>query len=223
MAAWIRPVEYDVAADRGIIMNKESSYEFGLEDNTGALQGAFSPCWRWWGTRLVPMHEWTHVAVGYDGASEVHFVNSEIVESVSCGGGGDLTPSADPLRIGHRTAFVGAGLSHSNFVGDIDEAMVYNKVLGEADLGKIYVAQYRSEAVADSVTMHHSHSLGVQASGASANKKVAKGASRKALGKLDDLVGFWPLNGDAEDGSGNGHDGSMQGSAELATGEYAIK
>ena len=63
MAAWIRPVEYDVAADRGIIMNKESSYEFGLEDGTGALQGAFSPCWRWFGTTRVPAHEWTHVGV----------------------------------------------------------------------------------------------------------------------------------------------------------------
>ena len=26
------------------IMNKERSYEFGLEDTTGNLQGAFDPC-----------------------------------------------------------------------------------------------------------------------------------------------------------------------------------
>jgi hypothetical protein len=84
MIAWIRPVSYAVAyegvpprftigsqlpgvratvaeerhraADRGIIMNKENSYEFGLEDETGGLQGAFSPCWRWWGTRRIPVH-----------------------------------------------------------------------------------------------------------------------------------------------------------------------
>ena len=77
MSAWIRPVEYDVSlgvqaagvgsggpSDRGIIMNKEGSYEMGLEDQTGALQGAFAPgCWRWFGVTRVPAHEWTHVAV----------------------------------------------------------------------------------------------------------------------------------------------------------------
>ena len=42
MIAWVRPIKYDVTADRGIIMNKESSYEMGIEDNTGNLQGAFN-------------------------------------------------------------------------------------------------------------------------------------------------------------------------------------
>ena len=59
--AWVRPVGYDVTYnnDRGVIINKEGSYELGLQDNTGALQGAFSPCWRWFGTRIIPAHEWT--------------------------------------------------------------------------------------------------------------------------------------------------------------------
>lgn len=76
MAAWIRPVEYALAngADRGIIINKENSYEFGLQDDTGALQGALSPCWRWFGDTRIPIHEWTHVAIGYDQVSELHYV-----------------------------------------------------------------------------------------------------------------------------------------------------
>ena len=92
MIAWVRPTSYDLVynADTSTIMNKEHAYEFGLMDNSGAIISAFSPCWAWFGTRLVPMHEWTHIATGYDGASQVHFVNAEIVESRACGAGGRL-------------------------------------------------------------------------------------------------------------------------------------
>ena len=38
MAAWVRPTEYEVCGDVGIIMNKESSFEYGIEANSGALQ-----------------------------------------------------------------------------------------------------------------------------------------------------------------------------------------
>ena len=40
MLAWVKPADpYNPPGDRGIIMNKESTYEFGLLDNDGALQG----------------------------------------------------------------------------------------------------------------------------------------------------------------------------------------
>ena len=52
---------------------RESTYEYGIQDNTGALQGAFGPgCWRWWGTAIVPVNEWTHVGAGVDGTNEKH-------------------------------------------------------------------------------------------------------------------------------------------------------
>ena len=67
-----------------MIFNKEGAYEIGLADSdqqsTGALQGALSPCWRWWGSIIIPLHEWSHVAVSYDGTNEAHFISSEQVE-----------------------------------------------------------------------------------------------------------------------------------------------
>ena len=77
MMSWVRPLHYDAATDRAIIMNKERSYECkcsrslctflepqrhgcadGLEDSTGALQAAFEPgCWRWWGNIRVSPHD----------------------------------------------------------------------------------------------------------------------------------------------------------------------
>lgn len=45
MMAWVRPVRYDTqsAGDRGIIMNKENSFECGIEDNTGAVPAQAIP------------------------------------------------------------------------------------------------------------------------------------------------------------------------------------
>jgi hypothetical protein len=70
MVSWIRPTSYsqdrsagNAGAPRLVVMNKESSYEFGLESDSGALQGALSACWRWWGTIRVPLHQWTNVSV----------------------------------------------------------------------------------------------------------------------------------------------------------------
>ena len=212
MLAWVRPQSYAVAyeADRGIIMNKESSYEFGLADNTGALQGAFSPCWRWWGSVLIPLHEWTHVAVAYDGTNEAHFIGSEQVEATACGDGGDLTPSMADFRIGHREAQVGL-IGHSNFVGDLDEAMIFNRALGENDLHGIYRGHYRHSHTAGSRNVQHSHDLrNNDVSGLSGHRDTYSSVSSKLLRHVDSLVGFWALDGDATDSSSNGLDGTAQ-------------
>ena len=95
-------------------------------------------------------------------------------------------------------------------------------MLSEADLGKIYTAQYRTLAASTDVAMAHSHSMGVSGDDIAANKKVYKGASKKALSKINNLAGFWPLDGDATDGSGNGLDGTVVGSVEWAVGVHGL-
>jgi hypothetical protein len=111
-----QPNNYAVAADRGIIMNKEGSWEVGLQDSSGMLQTAFNSgtyagctsgvcardadgmetahggagtgtgCWNWWGHFRVPLHEWTHTAVTFDGDSDKHYVNGMLAELSDCPG-----------------------------------------------------------------------------------------------------------------------------------------
>ena len=161
MIAWIRPINYDVDADRGIIMNKEGSYEMGLQDQTGNLQGAFQSgvftggaedpatgvwtnnagsfgCWRWWGHIRMPLHEWSHVGVQYDGTSEKHYVNGMLAETGSCPGDPAvrmvLNKVQDNLRIGARTTCFRTDDAsgecqpdaNSQFRGDIDEVMLFS-------------------------------------------------------------------------------------------------
>lgn len=186
---------------------QEGSYELGLQDNNGALQGAFSPCWRWFGTRIIPAHEWTHVGVGYDGATQVHFIAGEVVENDPCGDGGPLTTSTADFRVGHREAVVGYG--HSVFTGDIDEVILFDHVLSEADFTSVYTAQYRSEAVNDQVALRASHSLENNALTGHASKGVARPPIRSRLTHISSLIGFWPLDGDVTDATSNGLDGTV--------------
>jgi hypothetical protein len=139
MAAWVRPDAHgaDAAAfesDHGLIMNKELAYEVGLAAGSGKLQAAFGSesagggCWRWWGNVNIPVHEWTHIAVSYDGTTEHHFVGAAQVEEQPCGeGGGRITMNSEDLRIGSRghtyagEANRGNKGHNSEFIGDIDE------------------------------------------------------------------------------------------------------
>ena len=38
-------------------------------------------CWRWWGQIHIPRHEWSHIAVQYDGTNEKHYVNGMLAET----------------------------------------------------------------------------------------------------------------------------------------------
>ena len=217
MIAWVRPQSYDPAyeAYEAIIMNKENAWEFGLKEGNGALIAALSPCWRWWGTVQIPLHEWTHVAVSYDGVNEAHFIQSQMVESTACGDGGDLAVSPSDFRIGHRERghgnTAGQTMGHDQFVGDIDEAMVFNRALGEVDLHGIYRGHYRQNHVTGAHNVQASHQLSnnVDGSSISGDKGTYKAVNDRLIGRIESLVGYWALDGDASDSSGNGLDGTV--------------
>ena len=119
-------------------VRRESTYEFGLQDNTGALQGAFGPgCWRWWGTANIPAGSWTHVGAGVDGTNEKHFVNGVFVEQDGCAG--SLTINDDDFMIGARG---GDGAHGSQFKGSVDEAMVFDSMLADDEVQAIYEAYF---------------------------------------------------------------------------------
>ena len=157
-------------------VRRESTYEFGLQDNTGALQGAFGPgCWRWWGTANIPAGSWTHVGAGVDGTNEKHFVNGVFVEQDGCAG--SLTINDDDFMIGARG---GDGAHGSQFRGAVDEAMVFGSMLSDNEVAAIYASF------------------------------VGGGSGAVAASDLpDSLVGYWPLDANGIDVSGNGLTGSF--------------
>lgn len=133
MLSWINPSRFDSGAGVAIVMNKENAYEYGVAEGSGALQGAFSPCWRWFGSVLVPLGEWTHVGAGVDGTNERHFVNGAVAEETSCAGA--LTPNDAAFKIGAR----GGNSGHSSqFAGSIDEVMLFSTRCDDAAVAAVY-------------------------------------------------------------------------------------
>lgn len=124
MTAWIFPTNYNVPADRGMILNKESAYEMGLQDNTGAFQAASQPgCWRWAGTSIIPLSTWTKVSIVFSGGVQRNYVNGTLIETFpDCSN--PLVTNDQDMKIGARGG--DAGLS-SYFIGNIDEVKVSNR------------------------------------------------------------------------------------------------
>ena len=85
----------------------------------------------------MPVHEWTHVVVSYDGANEYHYINGGLAETGSCPGDPSASLKLDKhpekrLKIGARGAYpcttpdapencVPTQDAYSQVRGDIDE------------------------------------------------------------------------------------------------------
>ena len=166
MAAWIRAesnnpngkISTTGKGSHGIIFNKEVAYEVGITSGVGKLQAAFASaandgekknqvgCWRWWGNIVIPAHDWVHVAVAYDGKNEYHYVGGSKVEQMKCGNGGKLVKNNNALRIGarmhNRKTIEEGGHGHAEWIGDIDEAMIFSKAITQAELDYVYNIDY---------------------------------------------------------------------------------
>ena len=89
--------------------------------------------------------------------------------------------------------------------------MVFNRALGEVDLHGIYRGHYRQNHVVHTHDIAHSHVLhnNIDGSSIAGDKGTYRGVNDHLIGQIESLVGYWALDGDASDSSGNGLDGSV--------------
>jgi len=98
----------------------------------GGVSGLPNDCGGWvdGGTQL-PLNTWSHVALTYDGASVVSYVNGALARQVSASG--LLLPSkGGEFRIGSRSAGFGSWWS-----GRIDEVELFNRALSQPEIQAI--------------------------------------------------------------------------------------
>ena len=89
--------------------------------------------------------------------------------------------------------------------------MVFNRALGEVDLHGIYRGHYRQNHVTRQHNVQASPQLSnnVDGSSISGDKGTYKAVNDRLIGRIESLVGYWALDGDASDSSGNGLDGTV--------------
>ncbi|RLJ07123.1 MAG: hypothetical protein DRP16_04045, partial [Candidatus Aenigmatarchaeota archaeon] len=137
MGAWIYVNSYQ--DDYAIILNTETEYEFGIAPD-GTLQWAIhntNPGWTWINTGyVVPLQQWIHIMITYDGSTIRTYVNGDEVHSRT--GSGSIADDGNPVIIGWR-----GDKGNSPFNGAIDEVRIYNRALTQEEIKDLYDAKAR--------------------------------------------------------------------------------
>jgi hypothetical protein len=140
LLAWIRH-DGGCTGDRGLLLNKESSYELGVECIDALLQDAVivdANGWSWAGTAQVPIGAWQQIALSWDGTTVRHYLNG--VQVFTRTSSGALLNQATGLGIGCRDVAADGGTATigSFFVGAIDEVAIYSRALSAAEIENYY-------------------------------------------------------------------------------------
>src|SRR4249920_1718957 len=129
LEAWVFPTSAPTGWRAIVDKNVDGYYLMASTDN-GNLPGVGG---NWtngnrnvFGTSVIPVNAWTHLATTFDGTAIRLFINGVQVASVAQTA--PLAPTTATLQIG-ADAYVG-----ENFAGLIDEVRVYNRALNAAEI-----------------------------------------------------------------------------------------
>ncbi|MBI1291167.1 hypothetical protein GC173_07965 [bacterium] len=131
---WVRSSqrsEVDVIVSRLTTNPNLGSWEFAYGAGSLHFKREVSPFWLY-GTRLVPLNTFTHVAAVYDGSKMKTFING--VQDNETTSGASSSASSVPLFIGARMASTGPDRL---FTGGLDEVRIWSKALSVAELGAL--------------------------------------------------------------------------------------
>ncbi|MFM7203815.1 MAG: MopE-related protein, partial [Myxococcota bacterium] len=134
--AWIKYAS-PCNSDRGMILNKEHTYEMGIQCATGdyfqeAIQLS-DGSWFWTGGTSVTRNQWAHVTVVWDGSKVTQYLNGVVAGTRNLTG--VVSDRATGMGIGCRSVDeAGTTSSSSFFNGVLDEVAVYNRALSASEI-----------------------------------------------------------------------------------------
>jgi uncharacterized repeat protein (TIGR02543 family) len=91
------------------------------------------------GGGAVPLNQWTHVALAFDGTSAKAYVNGSLTRNIT-NLSGSVNTSAGPLKIGSRSQIIVNSFPRERFNGRIDEVDVFDRALSGNEIQAIYDA-----------------------------------------------------------------------------------
>jgi chitodextrinase len=130
LEAWVSPSTVSSAWRDVVYKANDNYYLEGTTDHGGGVPcgaGTFGTAdVNAFGTSVLALNTWAHLATTYDGATLRFYVNGVQVSSLAQTG--KIVTSANPLQIG------GDNLYGQHFAGTIDEVRVYNVALSAAQI-----------------------------------------------------------------------------------------
>ena len=163
---------------------------WGEPNYTTAHQRAFSPPPDQ--SLGVVLNDWYHIAWTYDGTVMRQFLNgSELTNNISYAGASNINPFSD-----FEDLFIGAAEgSTPAFVGQMSDLLVYNRALSTSEVS--VVANPSGDEDVDGVTNYRELADGTDPNNATSFNPLSV-----------DLVAYYPFDGNANDESGFGNNGS---------------
>lgn len=189
LSAWIKPSA--VSGIQTIIGQQRSSHvHFRTNGNSINLCLDDACASSTSGTGSITANVWQHVVATYDGStkSATLYIDGQATSAPIVTYDGNGMPAYANWYIGYESRY------GDQFLGSIDDARIYNRVLSAAEISTQY-ASYDSQ-----LNLHRSSS-------------VFGGA---AVNLSSGLIGHWPMNGNAKDSTPYSNNGIVNG-ALLAT------
>jgi hypothetical protein len=148
--AWIFPTL--IIADHQTVIARGSA----TNENAAWWMGLFNGTPRFWSNHpgfgmlfldarsAIPLNQWTHLAITFDGATKRLYVNGVQVNSQSGLGALIYEPPGVPVTIGVK---IGSNVSKVGFTGFADEVSLYNRALTISEVFDIYNADFTGKDV----------------------------------------------------------------------------
>ncbi|MCI0541241.1 MAG: LamG domain-containing protein [Verrucomicrobiales bacterium] len=133
-------VQYEVSIKGPVVQYPNAIPVGNLAFYIGGIQGPPSDYAGWVnGGGAVPLSQWSHIALTFDGTMAKTYINGVEARSVT-GLSGQVTVTSGSLKIGSRRSDLLAANPNERFNGLIDEVSLYNRALTAAEIDSIYSA-----------------------------------------------------------------------------------
>jgi hypothetical protein len=139
MAAWVYP---ESIAGEQTICTKDRCYYLQLRNgNIGNYTQELSVQGYHVSPDAVPLEEWSHIAMSWDGSELKQYLNGELVNSVNTSG--QIATTDDSIGIGAEVRIPSRGAAEWRFyTGVIDELLVFSASKTDAEIKEIMLGGY---------------------------------------------------------------------------------
>jgi hypothetical protein len=129
---WVNPASFNNSSYPTIYAQGHWDASLGLNSSSGALESWINNSSQLIGTTAVPLGQWSHVALVYNGTNRIFYLNGVFAGE---GSAPAMTAETDTSSIGNIVPN-----DNASFNGGIDELSIYNRALSFDEIAEIYLA-----------------------------------------------------------------------------------
>ena len=155
-------------------------------------------------------NQWHFLSVNYSGTSVAFFMNGQLLYT---------QPLSGTFLTFNQPLFIANWCTYEDFNGKVDDIGIWNRALTQQEISDLYqgLSAPQASITTPNASICSGQSTTLTASVANPGTPCANSGLTPSL--TNGLVGYWPFCGNANDASGNGNNGTVNG-ATLTTDRF---